>query len=1791
MPFKSKELLYYFFQVGHALDALLGISDECVVATTRDPSTLQNTMLISGLHYSWNKGDLSNFETTVLFHKTQSIRRINAWLDRTSRAEEVRLCAQHISALCFIECCLGNFAVAESHLNGLIAYLSVQQSDESDSDDFHNIETELVDRYLILAYTGVHSLKCCLNDFLVSCSGCQDDSPPSDSEESRRLIHEWHVRKSGLDLRLQALRIVPFFFSSVFTDKIPSDIDVCPTIKVLQDITYLHDARHTAESSEVAIASLWRMWNTSGTSRLLFMVFNAHIQSFSDRIQLPIGGRQPITSSWSGFCVAAGMYFCTVLGIWNRGFPFNSGLHRRMIKILQRDLQRSLSCLETVGKEGQALWFWKAFIGGLSLVHAKSDSCNKWLDVELSALIDKLQTWTVVLTVSIQESKETMPDLDTYTVGWICAIHTELVAAMGFLDDRHTEPVGAPANDNNSYTLGRIGQHNVVIATLPHGQYGQTSAASVGRDMVRTFRNVRVGLMVGIGGGVPTKHDIRLGDVVVSSPIRRSGGVIQYDYGTAMQGRGSVIKGTLNQPPLCILTAINTLSAEHEIDGHNLEEAIQEVLEKKPRLLKRFQRPNPDTDRLYKSDFVHADRDASCAAICSETNVVPRGERSSDEDNPKIHYGLIASGNQVMKDAIIRDRVSAEEDVLCFEMEAAGLSNHFPCVVIRGICDYSDSHKNDEWQGYAAMVAAAYAKELLLQISPKRVVAEGKIAEIEGLLTDVSEIKKEVKGWNDKSEREVILDWLTRVDYASQQNDFIHQREPGTGQWFLKSEKFRTWLKEPKAALFCPGMPGAGKTITTAIVIDHLYSEFENDSSTGIAFIYVSFQRRDEQGAGQLLASLLRQLARGLSPLPKVLESLYKKHETRKARPSIEELSQTLQAVIRLYSTTFIIIDALDECQTDDRKTFLSDIGILRNQTTANIFITSRPDLSLEGQLEGFSVQEICAHDDDVMSYIDSQTAKMILLSEHNVDLELDEKKNLKALIRGKVGKAVDGIFLLARFHLDSLQDKTTPNQILAGLKELPTGPQAYDESYGKTMIRIHHQGEGFRNLAKEVLTWLTFARRPLSPKELRHALGVRIGSSELDVGDLKGTDLMIRVCMGLVKIDKDYMTISLLHYTTLEYLQNNPGCLSSLSGSTPTGGLTPPKDKTIYEANENETAKAHGQREITTICATYLSFSVFKSGCCKTYDELKERLESNPFYDYAARNWGYHALEAGSSCGRVKEFLNSEANVAASGQTMMAPRSITWQSASVGINPSRMTALHLVANFGLHEEITRLWEDGIQPEEKDIFGRTPLSYAAEKGHEPVVKELLATGEVDPYSRDECDRTPLSYAAEQGHVSVARRLLESREVDLETKDAYEDDPEYRPWDGGRTSLSYAAEKGREEVVRLLLRTAGVDPDSQASGVWNNGRTPLSYAAEAGHEAIIRLLLATNRVHPDSLGSLYDRTPLSYAAEAGHSSVVSFLLSTKRVDPDSKAYDDKDDDDDDVDDEAGYYAGRTPLSLAAEGGHEAVINLLLATEAVEPDSKATGPLSGKTPLAYAAESGHDSIVRLLLSTKRVDPDSKITGTYLTGWTPLSFAVEAGHYSVVDLLLSTKRVDPDRKITSVSHTGWTPLLFATGSGDEAMAKLLLETKGVHPDSKIDDDDEEHAGSTPLSLAAKLGHGTIFRMLLEEDAVDPDSRDSTGRTPLSHAAEHGFEAAVKLLLAREEEVDPNSTDNDGHTALFYAMENGHKAVERLLRDRYGKDADLEDADSDDVDLDDADSEDIDMEDIDMEHHCIQN
>lgn len=327
-----------------------------------------------------------------------------------------------------------------------------------------------------------------------------------------------------------------------------------------------------------------------------------------------------------------------------------------------------------------------------------------------------------------------MSDPNVYTIGWICAINTEYVAAQEFLDEPHDPPEFVSPHDNNDYTLGRIGKHNVVIAVLPEGAYGIDSAACVARDMLHTFRNIRIGLMVGIGGGAPNaKNDIRLGDIVVSLPGNGQGGVFQYDFGKTIQEQTFRETRYLNQSPNVVRASVAGLKAQYERKGHQLEQAVNHRLEDNERLKEKYAHPPPGTDRLYKSEVVHPpDSEASCVELCGEdpSKLIARKERGKFQLNSTIHYGLIASGNQLMKDAIIRDKLANEKNVLCFEMEAAGLMNHFPCLVIRGICDYSDSHKNKEWQGYAAMVAAAYAKDLLDRIIPNKVEAERKVVDV-----------------------------------------------------------------------------------------------------------------------------------------------------------------------------------------------------------------------------------------------------------------------------------------------------------------------------------------------------------------------------------------------------------------------------------------------------------------------------------------------------------------------------------------------------------------------------------------------------------------------------------------------------------------------------------------------------------------------------------------------------------------------------------------------------------------------------------------------------------------------------------------------------------------------------------------------------------------------------------------------------------------------------------------------------------------------------------------------------
>jgi nucleoside phosphorylase len=305
-----------------------------------------------------------------------------------------------------------------------------------------------------------------------------------------------------------------------------------------------------------------------------------------------------------------------------------------------------------------------------------------------------------------------MPHLprEEYTVGWVCALPVELAAAQEMLDEEHEdfEPE-SNTNDENVYSLGSIAGHNVAIVCLPAGRIGNNPAAVVATQMKATFKGIRFGLMVGIGGGVPSAAaDVRLGDVVVSQPEYTFGGVVQYDAGQATTSGFKRI-GSLNAPPQVLLSAVAKVQA-NELRGKSKVSEHMGKLERIPR----FQRSKAGPDILFGAGYDH-EGGQTCDG-CKTDRHEPREPR---DEEVVSHYGTIASGNQVIKNATERDRLSAElGGVLCFEMEAAGLMNSFPCLVVRGICDYADSHKNKRWQPYAAGIAAAYAKEVLKVIPP-----------------------------------------------------------------------------------------------------------------------------------------------------------------------------------------------------------------------------------------------------------------------------------------------------------------------------------------------------------------------------------------------------------------------------------------------------------------------------------------------------------------------------------------------------------------------------------------------------------------------------------------------------------------------------------------------------------------------------------------------------------------------------------------------------------------------------------------------------------------------------------------------------------------------------------------------------------------------------------------------------------------------------------------------------------------------------------------------------------------
>jgi nucleoside phosphorylase len=303
--------------------------------------------------------------------------------------------------------------------------------------------------------------------------------------------------------------------------------------------------------------------------------------------------------------------------------------------------------------------------------------------------------------------QKTMPPIkksEEFLVAVICPLEEEALAMIRQLDE--DKDYGEEFSKDCHFTLGGIGEHNIVVTSLPAGRQGHTSAAVAAQQTMAKFPKITYILLVGIAGGVPSdKHDIRLGDVVVSFPTGKYGGVVQYDFGKdEEQFKHS---GQINSVPQQLLAYLISLQLRH---GRN-PNAKPKYLEYLEAQMTKIEKPDSSSDRLFPASYIH--QGGSDCTTCDEKEAQNRQAR----EGPRVHYGLIASGNRVIKTAQQRDKYNQDHGgiILAYEMEAAGLMNFTPCLVIRGISDYADSHKppGKGWHAYAAAVAAAYAREFI----------------------------------------------------------------------------------------------------------------------------------------------------------------------------------------------------------------------------------------------------------------------------------------------------------------------------------------------------------------------------------------------------------------------------------------------------------------------------------------------------------------------------------------------------------------------------------------------------------------------------------------------------------------------------------------------------------------------------------------------------------------------------------------------------------------------------------------------------------------------------------------------------------------------------------------------------------------------------------------------------------------------------------------------------------------------------------------------------------------------
>ncbi|KAL4912062.1 hypothetical protein BDW62DRAFT_206857 [Aspergillus aurantiobrunneus] len=1051
--------------------------------------------------------------------------------------------------------------------------------------------------------------------------------------------------------------------------------------------------------------------------------------------------------------------------------------------------------------------------------------------------------------VAINTQPQKQLRCEDYRVGVICALEFEMSAIRYMLDNEHAS-LPSDRRDSNLYVLGELSGHNVVVVCLP-GNQGKGAAAAVSANMARTFPEIDLRLLVGIGGGVPSdKHDIRLGDVVISMPDGLHGGVVQYDLGKDTDERFA-LKGHLSPVPAILRSAVIKMQSDHRMRPSRINDFLMAMLQRGEQFSS-YKRPQTE-DILFQGDSIHAVGYETCDS-CDMNSTVHRPPRQ--DLSPHIHYGLIASGDRVMR-STNNARLATRDlgNVLCFEMEAAGVLTEYPCLVVRGISDYADSHKNDSWQHYAAASAAACSKELLSYLDPG--ISDG-MTRCRTTPTSPEPSVGPIAPSLSHDQKHQLLESLKFVQIDARRAT-VKRAHARTCKWFLRTPEYLKWLDSTKmnehhGVLWVKGKPGAGKST----LMKFLLSNFSRAAKGKLVldFFFNARGERLEKSTVGMYRSLLWQLLSKVPRLLVVFDSLNLRdldigddHQW-----NIESLKELFQHAVQSLGQTSLVafIDALDECdevQIRDMLRFFADIAesavtagvpfhvLFSSRHYPHITISRGLELVLEGQ-EG--------HSQDIRDYIDKE-------------LKIEDR-NLASQIRSKLQEKASGVFMWVVLVVDILNKEHDRGRDHALKRKLGEIPGDLHSLFRDILTRDQDD----RDQLLLCVQWILFARQPLTPTQLYCVLLNEIEPEALEdwspgsITDKNVRKFIVDCSKGLAETTMaKRSTVQFIHESVRDFLLKENGFTEiwpELSGF-----------------------QGQSQERLKKCCLKYMNLEISSSVELKqpfpkafSEDMAAIRTAANdgfPFLEYAVRNVLFHADMAAAAqvCQQafLQDFSFSHWNllhnlfekhevrrhtVNVSLQYILAeynfptligalPHYTSWvdregdryglplfAALATGSREAMQAILKVCAIQKPNSKLYNIYNQYISSMDGQKFlgrdfkfskNRTVLSIIAELGDEMLFAFLLECG-FSPRDKDKDGRTALDLAVEKGRLGIVKLLLEDSRVNLDAMD-----------NRGNALLARAVLAEQAETVKFLLVDIHVDPTIQDE----DGRTPLYRASE------------------------------------------------------------------------------------------------------------------------------------------------------------------------------------------------------------------------------------------------------------------------------------------------------------------------------------------------------------------------